>query len=495
MKFMFNNNQVKHVNFNGTKIKKVFYNGVQIYSSGTNVTYHVSETESYMLEVDEGKSVLIDPQKRESIGADWTFLGWRTDTTASEDVLTNRTALEDTLDLYAVWYKNVTVTKYNGSNTASTETKKYLFNNANYSSPSFVLSENALSGWSAAGWTTSASGYSATIANGGSVTLSSNATYYSLYTQTITLTYYDYGTAAQKKTGTRIANIHNATTYSNPTITVPAQRAVSAWVGRGWSTSNTGNAGISYAASTNYSFDSNVTIYSLYQRTVTVSYAANGGSGSIAASTGTAYLNASGTPVNASIALRSNTFTAPNSDMYANGWNIASPYVGYSDTTATAVYGTYAATAFNTLNLDAFPFPDWTKTPQGSASSDQITFNDYNAYSQKTCYNFIMGGGSGTAYYGGYVSKSFARNHCTKVTFKISDWDGYRYSGDSRSYIKINGVEIWSGKSTADCKTVTYNLTNADRNNANVTITLGWTLDTPTSGNRRFTIDGGFAFS
>ena len=266
-----------------------------------------------------------------------------------------------------------------------------------YSNPSFTLTQNAVSGWTKAGWTTSTSGYSAAIADGGSTgALSANATYYSLYTLSVTLTQYMQSpTATKTESKNRIANYHSTVTYSNPTFTLPAltdysgyekvgwttnsdqsdytvsvsktggdvtiatntsyytvykqlitvtyynnsttaststgylfikfmngsvpnqfpqfnltEASVSGWTARGWSTSNTGNANINYNNATTFTTRSNTTLYSLYSKTVTVTYDGNGASsGSITASTGTAYRNASGAVIQATITLAANGFT------------------------------------------------------------------------------------------------------------------------------------------------------------------------------------------
>ena len=252
------------------------------------------------------------------------------------------------ITLYAVFQKSVTVTKYNGSNTASTESKNIYYNNGNAANPSFTLSENAVSGWTKAGWTNSDSGYSATVADGGSVTLSANATYYSLYTLSITVTYYNNSTTASTTSKNRVANYHSTTTYSNPTFNL-TEATVSSWNARGWSTSNTGNASITYNNATNFTRDSNVTLYSLYQRTVTVSYNANSGSGTTQATTGTAYRNASGTTINASLTVANNGFTRSQYafDTWAAGsasgtkYAPGSTYSSTSDVTMYAVWMNY----------------------------------------------------------------------------------------------------------------------------------------------------------
>ena len=185
------------------------------------VTYNIDSGNTQTQQFSTGESVItglnFTPSK-----SGYTFVGWREDTTASSSVLSSKTMETSNMTLYAVFSQNVTVTKYNGSSSATTETKAKYYNNGNAANPSFTLSQNGLSGWTAAGWTTSTSATGSTaVNNGGSVTLSSNATYYGKYTQTITLSYSGNGAtggSTASQTGTRYYN--SAGNYSNPSFTL-----------------------------------------------------------------------------------------------------------------------------------------------------------------------------------------------------------------------------------------------------------------------------------
>lgn len=395
----------------------------------TEVTYNVDTGNARVEEVNEGESVLSPSFTPTKSG--YSFVGWRLDTVASANVLVDKVAEGDTMTLYAVFRKKVTVTKYNGGTSASTESKYQYYNNATVANPSFTLTENTVSGWTAAGWTALAD-YTATVANGGSVTLSSNATYYSLYTQTITVTLYNNSTSPSYQTGTRKARAGSSWAYSNPsftlneasasgwtpmgwtaaanftasvanggsvtlaanatyyslyaqTITVTyynnsatpaytsgtryaraggswayadpsfalAEAGVSGWSARGWSTSNVGNAGITYGNGATFTRNSNITLYSLYQRTVTLSYYGNGNTGgSTAAGTGVAYRNATGQGINASITVSSNGFSKTEYTFYRWALGSASgtqykPGATYSSVSDATMYAYWLATTVN----------------------------------------------------------------------------------------------------------------------------------------------------
>ena len=191
--------------------------GKEIATQNYIVTYYIDTNSTQTQAFAPGESVLnglnFTPSK-----SGYTFVGWREDTTASSSVLSSKTMGTSNMTLYAVFSQNITVTKYNGSSSATTETKAKYYNNGNVANPSFTLSQNGLSGWTAAGWTTSTSATGSTaVNNGGSVTLSSNATYYGKYTQTITLSYNGNGatggsTASQSGTG----YYNSAGNFSNP---------------------------------------------------------------------------------------------------------------------------------------------------------------------------------------------------------------------------------------------------------------------------------------
>ena len=359
----------------------------------TAVTYYVDTDNRYEENVKTGDSVL-SPKSFTPTKSGYTFLGWREDTVASSDVLVEKVAEEgEETTLYAVFSKAITLTTYNGAITATTESKDLYYNNSNvlgpsftltenavinwtkagwtnnvndystmvvdggtitltanatyyslyayaitvtlyngdttattenknrianyhnngitYSDPIFTLTENTISGWNKAGWTNTAN-FTKSVDDGGTVTLSANATFYSLYTSTITVTYYNNSSSAATETGDRIARAGTAWAYSNPTFNL-TEESVANWAPRGWSTSNTGNAAIAYSDSTDFTRESNITLYSLYQRTVTLTYNGNGNTGgSTGNTTGTAYRNAIGNNVDASIVLATNGYTKTN---------------------------------------------------------------------------------------------------------------------------------------------------------------------------------------
>lgn len=202
-------------------VSKMYLGDVKVYSAGSTVTYYIDPTNYAVEEWDSDLDVLT-PSTFVPTKSGWTFVGWREDTTASASVLTEKVMDDEPIVLYAVFTQNVTVTYYNGSTTKSTSTKKRYYNNGNTVNPSFTLSQASLSGWTARGWSTSATANSSIkYANATSFTISSNVTLYGLYQRTLTLSYNGNGSTSgstSSQTGTQYYSSNG--TYVNPTFTL-----------------------------------------------------------------------------------------------------------------------------------------------------------------------------------------------------------------------------------------------------------------------------------
>ncbi len=288
------------------KIKMAMYQGKKIWSAGSTVTYMVDTNVSYTEEVDSDASCL-SPKTFTPSKAGWSFVGWREDRTASASVLGSKIMADSPVTLYAVFRAGVTVTYYNNSTSASSTSGYRYYNNGSVVNPSFQLTQTSSSGWTARGWSTSNQGNAGiTYANGAAFTRDSNVTLYGLYQQSITVTYYNNSTSASRTTGTRY---WAPAGYINPSFQL-TQASSGGWTARGWSTGTAGNSGITYNNGAAFTRDSNITLYGMYQQTITLSYNGNGASGgSTAAQSGTRYYNSNGATVNPSFTLRANGFS------------------------------------------------------------------------------------------------------------------------------------------------------------------------------------------
>ncbi len=252
------NQKLKKLYIGNQAVRKAYLGNQLVYSAGNIVTYHVDAGVRYQEEVGEGESCLspktFTPQK-----AGWAFVGWRTDATASGDVISSLIMGDSPIELYAVFTHPVTVTYYNGSASASAQMKNRYWNNGNDTPPSFTLTQAALSGWSARGWSASTAGNGGiTYANGAAFTRNSDVTLYGMYQQAVTLSYSGNGatggsTAAQ--TGYRYYNSNGQTLNASFSLRANGftrtSYTFSKWaLGSAGGTQYAAGAGVTLAAST-----------------------------------------------------------------------------------------------------------------------------------------------------------------------------------------------------------------------------------------------------
>lgn len=164
--------------------KKAYTDGVQTYSAGNPVTYYVDTDTSYTEEVDFETSCLA-PKTFTPTKDGWTFVGWREDTTASSDVLSEMVMGNEPIALCAVFEQVITLSyDGNGSTSGSTDsqTGKRYYNNGNVANPSFTLrvSEFRKTDCKFTNWAMgSASGTQYAV--GDSVTLSESTVFYAVW--------------------------------------------------------------------------------------------------------------------------------------------------------------------------------------------------------------------------------------------------------------------------------------------------------------------------
>ena len=124
----------------------------------------------------------------------WTARGWSTGTAGNSNIYVNNAnsfTRDSNITLYGMYMQSITVAYYNGStNLSTTSGTRYYNSNGNVVNPSFALSQAALSGWTARGWSTSTAGNGGiSYNNGATFTRDSSITLYGMYFQTITLSY------------------------------------------------------------------------------------------------------------------------------------------------------------------------------------------------------------------------------------------------------------------------------------------------------------------
>ena len=174
-------------------------------------------------------------------------------------------------------------------------------------------------------------------------------TLYAVFSKDITLTYYNATSKAATVTDKQYYNNGN---IKNPEFTIDQLEAPT-WESRGWATNSKADAAVAYETIRKREFSSDTTVYALYQRTITLSYAGNGStSGSTSSQTGIRYWNSAGNYINPSFVLASNGYSR--SGYTFDGWSLGA--VGdtvtlSSDTTAYAQWSDNAYYAIQNGDL------------------------------------------------------------------------------------------------------------------------------------------------
>lgn len=131
-----------------------------VYRGGADVYYHVDTNETHTEYKYINDNVVVTtsftPTK-----TGYTFVGWRTDTVANSDVIQTMYMEGRTIDLYAVFSKDITLQcyMYNESAVDYNETFSNVsyYNNGNSTYPTFTVRENDMPNYRFVGWSLSQS--------------------------------------------------------------------------------------------------------------------------------------------------------------------------------------------------------------------------------------------------------------------------------------------------------------------------------------------------
>ena len=230
-----------------------------------NITYYI-DADNYITEsIAGGEDISAYPAEKDS----YDFIGWSTTSNASvEDIIEEGTVADQDIELYAVFGKNVKLTYYDNSTKEQVENGTIYYNNGNEEYPKFVMKQSpATTGMTARGWSTINKGdEDISYENGETIELTDDLTIYGLYQKEIVVIYYN---------GSTTASTDKKLRYWAPAGYIPAKFKLSqvsnGWTALGWSTETAANGTISYGNNVEFERDSNVTLYGMYSRKLTLS--------------------------------------------------------------------------------------------------------------------------------------------------------------------------------------------------------------------------------
>ena len=387
--------------------------GITLYAKWTVnnyvVTYNRTENggqanSNTTASVTYGSAIDLSPT---AVKSNWTFVGWNTNKDAQKAITSAElgTMPNRNITLYAIYSKTLVGTfKY--YNNASTLVSKTIYNKETTATITAPAAQGVTTGYTFRHWSTSeVANASSTVGAGGSITLSTDTTYYGSYYYTVTGTYYYYNGSTYtniQKTATAYMNYKGAKvggTPTAPTVTTPT-----GWTARGWSTNTSASANVA----TPGAITTNTTYYYSWQKTTTATFHYyNGSAYTTTTNSPTAYKNYQGTETGG-------TPTAPSvtnpAGWTADGWVKNSP-----STSASTV-----SIANERITSTAVYYYRWRKTVTVSYNANGGT-------------GTAPAASTGTAYNIANVQSSTNKNTITKagITLRANTFTktGYNFSG------------------------------------------------------------------
>lgn len=209
----------------------------------------------------------------------YTFQGWNTSSSAQSGYAAGSTqSFSGDTTLYAIWKKTITVKfSVNGGSSTTPSDITVSFYNTTTSASIKMPAAPTRSGYTFLGWGTSNTAHSATYSAETSYNLSNSVTLYAIWRKTITITYNVNGGTGTFEAST--GYLYNADTSVAITLHTTAPTRANGYSFKGWGTASTSQSG--YAAGSTQSFSSNTTLYATWEKSITLTYDANGGTGTL----------------------------------------------------------------------------------------------------------------------------------------------------------------------------------------------------------------------
>ena len=252
-------------------------------------------------------------------------------------------------------------------------------------------------------------------------------TLYAIYKKTLTLTCYSGNGSSETKT---------AVVYNNGTtgkVSLPAGESLSGYAFDGYVGTAGAFSGDVYQAGTEYALSADTSLYGLYTKTITVSYDANGGKGSVAAQTLSRHAN-----VSSSVAYE----TAP----------------------------TVSLSSGAALSRDGYQFKGWLKGSgtgtSVTAAGTSVTVEEDTTYYAKwevVSYDitYELNGGKVTGNPADYTveSEAITLKNPTKEGYFFTGWSGTGLTGSANTSVTIAKGSTGNRTYTANWKVADYKVT------------------------------------
>lgn len=264
-------------NKNYYKIGSIICEQNVYFTSSVEITYNVDTNISYQEKVNKNKSCL-NPTSFTPIKDGYEFVGWRLDNEANEEILEELLVTDnEPITLYAVFKKSVTV-YYKTFNYGSSKTQYLIYNNGNSIKPLFTIDNpgtvtvGSEKTWLFRGWTIEYDIESViTYIDFTNIEVIKDLTIYASYYKEIILTINLIGVIDKySENHYYLANgIPNSGIRSNILFTVESPE-LTGYDFRGWSTSSSVGASIVYEEINNTKFTSDQTLYSQWEKLLTL---------------------------------------------------------------------------------------------------------------------------------------------------------------------------------------------------------------------------------
>ena len=385
------------LNVGNIKVKRGYIGNRLFYTGAIKVYYHIDSIGPlvYVEEVEEGTSCL-SPRSFNPNGLKpgHSFHGWRADEIPSATVFDKLIAGEEDIHLYAVYRKDITVTWYNGSNTATTTNYSAYYNNGNYLYPTCTAEQStlkAVSGYNVKiGWSPTVNTFVQSHNSGAIIQFKQNTSLYSIYSQNVTV-YSKNGDGSSKTySGTRYIEYTGVSYNSHPSITL-THTSISGWSNAGWSiiannvTKNCDDGKITITPT----YDGK-TFYALYRKDIIVYVVTptSASAGSRSSNTLTRYIECLGGSslytANPTINLSHKAISGWNN----SGWNMgeAANVVKYNDgnvsVTSAMDGGTFYPLYTKTVSITTINGKTTSTTVTGTLSGTRYRKIEVNTYSE-----------------------------------------------------------------------------------------------------------------